>query len=163
MYLVDGNNVMGQRVGWHRDKAAARRRLLNDLVRLARVKGARLAVVFDGAPEANFPDGSSYRGVKVFYARYGSDADTRIIEIAEHERNRRGLIVVTSDAALAARVRACGVRVVRAGEFRRQLDAMPASQDESSEPTVRDHEMAEWLRYFGVAAEGDEEEASDDD
>src|SRR2546426_1468899 len=153
MYLVDGNNVMGQRVGWHRDKPAARRRLLDDLVRLARVKGAHLAVVFDGAPEANFPDGSSYRGVKVFYARHGSDADARIIEIAERERNRKGLIVVTSDAALAARVRACGVRVVRAGEFRRQLEAMPASQDESAEPTVRDHEMAEWLRYFGVEAD----------
>lgn len=158
MYLVDGNNVMGQRVGWHRDKPAARRRLLDDLVRLARVKGARLAVVFDGAPEANFPDGSSYRGVKVFYARHGSDADARIIEIAERERNRKGLIVVTSDGALTSRVRACGVRVVRAGEFRRQLEAIPASQDESAEPTVGDHEMGEWLRYFGVeATEADDE------
>jgi len=163
MYLVDGNNVMGQRVGWHRDKPAARRRLLDDLVRLARVKGARLAVVFDGAPEANFPDGSSYRGVKVFYARHGSDADARIIEIAERERNRKGLIVITSDAALTARVRACGVRVIRAGEFRRQLEAIPAGQDESEAPTVRDQEMGEWLRYFGVAAEEADEETDNDD
>ena len=162
MYLVDGNNVMGQRVGWHRDKPAARRRLLDDLVRLARVKGAHLAVVFDGEPEANFPDGSSYRGVKVFYARHGSDADARIVEIAERERNRKGLIVVTSDGALAARVRACGVRVVRAGTFRHQLDAIPASQGDTQELMVRDHEMADWLRYFGVAAEDDEEEMADD-
>src|ERR1043165_3720401 len=162
MYLVDGNNVMGQRVGWHRDKTAARRRLLDDLVRLARVKGARLAVVFDGAPEANFPDGSSYRGVKVFYARHGSDADARIIEIAERERNRKGLIVATSDGALTARVRACGVRVVRAGTCRRELESNPASKDETQEPVVRDHEVAEWLRYFGVAPEDDEEEMADE-
>ena len=119
-----------------------------------------MAVVFDGAPETNLPDGSSYRGVKIFYARHGSDADTRIVEIAERERNRRGLIVVTSDGALAARVRACGVRVMRSGEFRRQLDAIPAGGAGQAEPQVRDDEMSEWLRYFGVAEDDDE---SDDE
>jgi predicted RNA-binding protein with PIN domain len=158
MYLVDGNNVMGQRVGWHRDKPGARRQLLDDLARLARVKGARLAAVFDGAADPSFPDGSSYRGVKVFYAHHGSDADARIIEIVERERNRCGLIVVTSDAKLAARVRACGVRVIRAGEFRRRLDELSARAKNNVEPMVRDEEMDEWLRYFGVANEdtGDE-------
>jgi predicted RNA-binding protein with PIN domain len=156
MYLVDGNNVMGQRVGWHRDKPGARRRLLDDLARLARASRMRLAVVFDGAPEANLPDGASYRGVKVFYARPHSDADQRIIEIAERERNRRGLVVVTSDAALAARVRAGGVRVIRSGAFRRRLDALPAQLKETAEPAVRAEEMDEWLRYFGVAEDDDE-------
>ena len=32
-YLVDGNNVMAQTVGWHRDRAAARKRLIRDLAR----------------------------------------------------------------------------------------------------------------------------------
>jgi predicted RNA-binding protein with PIN domain len=158
MYLIDGNNVMGQRVGWHRDRAAARRQLLDDLARLAQAKKARLAVVFDGAPEANFPDGSSYRGVKVFYARPGSDADRRIIEIVERERDRRGLLVVTSDRELGARVRACGVRVMRAGQFRRALEEAAGSAQLSAEPTVSDDEVAEWLRYFGVADEAEGEE-----
>ena len=161
LYLVDGNNVMGQRVGWHRDKPAARRQLLEDLARLARAKRARLAVVFDGAPEPNIPDGSSYRGVKVFYARPGSDADRRIMEIVEHERNRQGLVVVTSDRALTARVRANGVRVIRSGAFRRLLEETPEPAAQSDEPAMHDDEMAEWLRYFGVADEtdGDEEQA----
>jgi len=55
----------------------------------------------------SFPDGSSFRGVKVFYARPGSDADTRIVEMAEAERNKKNLIVVTSDRKLADRVRVC--------------------------------------------------------
>lgn len=147
---------MGQRVGWHRDKPVARRRLLDEMARLARVKSMRLAVVFDGAPEANFPDGSSYQGVKVFYSRPGSDADSRIMEIVERERDRKGMIVVTSDRALAARVRAGGVRVVRSGEFRRSLDEVPAATG-PEEPAVPDEEMTQWLRYFGVV-EGEEED-----
>ncbi len=141
---------MGQRVGWHRDKPAARRRLLNDLARLAQAKKMRLAVVFDGEPDTGFPDGSSFSGVKVYYSRLGSDADSRIIEMVERERNRKNLTVVTSDNTLAARVRACGVRVVRSGEFRRRLDEITASHSSTGEPAVKSGEMSDWLRYFGV-------------
>ncbi|MGH9802142.1 MAG: NYN domain-containing protein, partial [Blastocatellia bacterium] len=60
MYLIDGNNVIGQRgkgyENWFSDKPASRRQLLNDLARLARVKKLRLTVVFDGAPDRAFPD-----------------------------------------------------------------------------------------------------------
>ena len=159
MYLIDGNNLIGQRgrgyETWYRDKAAARRRLLEELAHLARVKKLRLAVVFDGAPEAHFPDGSSFRGVRVFYARVGADADERIVELTEAERNRKALTVVTSDNALAARVRVCGVRVLRAGVFRQWLEEAAQARDESDEPTVRAEETGEWLRYFGVEADDD--------
>ena len=163
MYLIDGNNVIGQRgrgyEHWYRDKPAARRRLLEELAQLAGSKKLRLTVVFDGAPEAHFPDGSSFRGVKVFYARPGSDADTRIIELVEGERNRKALTVVTSDAALIARVRVCGVRVMRAGEFRRLLtEASQAQPAAAAGPSVKDEEMAGWMRYFGAAEEDEWEE-----
>ena len=159
MYLIDGNNVIGQRVGWHRDKEGSRRRLMQDLARLARVKKLRLAVVFDGAPDPQFPDESSYRGVKVFFARPGSDADTRIIEMAEAERNKKNLVVVTSDGKLASRVRVCGVRVMRSGEFRRMLDETAAATPDTEGQNVKEDEMGEWMRYFGVDRSEDEEEA----
>jgi predicted RNA-binding protein with PIN domain len=82
-YLVDGNNVMAQRVGWHRDKAGARRRLMTELSRFARGAGVTVEVVFDGAPEEFFPDGSYFMGVRVFYAERGSDADSRIKDLVE--------------------------------------------------------------------------------
>jgi predicted RNA-binding protein with PIN domain len=154
MYLIDGNNVIGQRVGWHRDKPGSRRLLMQDLARLALAKKLRLAVVFDGAPDPQFPDGSSYRGVKIFYSRQGSDADTRIIKMVETERNRKNLVVVTSDGELASRVRANGVRVMRSGEFRRMLDeTVDAAPDE--EPNIKDDEIDKWLRYFGVEESDD--------
>ncbi len=159
MYLIDGNNVIGQRArgyeNWYRDKPAARRRFLEELAELVSRKRLRLAVVFDGAEDAHFPDGSSFRSVKVFYARAGSDADSRIVDLVERERNRKGLVVVTSDNALARRVRVCGVRVIRSGEFRRLLDEAGQVSNRPAEPSIQPEDLPHWLRYFGVA-EGDQ-------
>jgi predicted RNA-binding protein with PIN domain len=153
-YLVDGNNVMGQRVGWHRDKAGARRRLLADLSRLAREAGVSVEVVFDGAPDEHFPDGSSFMGVKVYYAARGSDADARIKQLVEASRERRTLKVVTSDRALADYVRRCGAQVVRSGDFRRRLDSL--TEGGADEPRVKESELGDWMYYFGVSPEDDE-------
>jgi predicted RNA-binding protein with PIN domain len=123
-YLVDGNNVMGQRVGWHRDKAGARRRLLAELTELAREVGEPVDVVFDGLPDDDHPDGSTVGGVRVYYAGRGSDADTRIRRLVEDAPEREGLKVVTSDRRLAEDVRRHGVQVIRSGQLRRRLDAL---------------------------------------
>jgi predicted RNA-binding protein with PIN domain len=160
-YLVDGNNVMAQRVGWHRDKGRARRELMDELARFAEAKGARVAVVFDGAPEKHFGDGSSYRGVRVFYAERGSDADERIKGLVEATRERRTLLVVTSDRALANYVRRCGAQVLRAGEFRRRMEqALSQAEDETEANAIVGLETEEvdgWMRYFGVGPEDEED------
>jgi predicted RNA-binding protein with PIN domain len=160
MYLIDGNNVMGQRVGWHRDKPRARRVLLDELAEFAARKGATVAVVFDGAPDESFPDGATYRGVRVHYAARGSDADTRIKALVEASRERRTLVVVTSDRALADYVRRCGARVTRSGEFRRLLEETARDGGGAGAETGGKREpaadTAHWLRYFGVGPEDDE-------
>ena len=168
MYLIDGNNVIGRRAkgyeDWFQDKPGARRQFLLDLAALAKAKKLRLTVVFDGAPDASFPDGASYRGVKVFYARQGSDADTRIVQLVEAERNKKNLTVVTSDRKLTDRVRVCGVRVMRAGEFQQLMDEAAAAAPKAGTPsagTVKKEEMNEWLRYFG-ADEADENDEDDE-
>jgi predicted RNA-binding protein with PIN domain len=150
-YLVDGNNVMGQRVGWHRDKPGARRRLLRELARFARAAGVTVEAVFDGAPDEFFPDGSYFMGVRVFYAERGRDADARIKHLVEASRERRTLKVVTSDRALADYVRRCGAEVIRSGDFRRRLDALPADKEETdARAGVKESELDEWLYYFGA-------------
>ena len=161
-YLVDGNNVMGQRVGWHRDRVRARRELLAELARFASQRKVRVEVVFDGAPDEHFADNSSYRGVRVYYSARGSDADERIKTLVEQSRERRTLWVVTSDRALADYVRQCGARVMRAGEFRRRMEAADAqsssssaSQTETDAPPIEES-TERWMRYFGVAPEDDD-------
>lgn len=154
---------MAQRVGWHRDKRQARRRLLDELAQFARIKRVRVAVVFDGAPEQHFGDGSSYRGVRLFYSERGSNADERIKQMVERERERSTLLVVTSDRALADYVRRCGARVIRSGDFRKKMTA--AIDDEAADQTLEpkvEGDLHQWMRYFGVAPEDDEEESPDE-
>ena len=147
---------MAQRVGWHRDKPKARRRLMDELARFAQMRSVRVAVVFDGAPEQHFGDGASYKGVRVFYAERGSNADERIKQMVEHSRERRTLLVVTSDRQLADYVRRCGAKVVRSGEFRKKMEevADDASRQDAGDLPI-EGELGEWMRYFGVAPEDD--------
>ncbi|HEV2762792.1 MAG TPA: NYN domain-containing protein, partial [Pyrinomonadaceae bacterium] len=144
----------------------ARRGLLEELARFAREAGVKASAVFDGAPDEHFPDGSSFMGVRVFYAERGSDADARIRRMVDESRERRTLVVVTSDRALADYVRRSGARVMRSGEFRRRMEESKARGQETKEerPPARaragdgapDADLDGWMRYFGASEEDEE-------
>jgi predicted RNA-binding protein with PIN domain len=157
-YLVDGNNVMAQRVGWHRDKPGARRALLDELSGFVQARKVKVSVVFDGAPEQHFADGAAYRGIRVFYAERGSDADERIKRMVDAARERRTLFVITSDRALAAYVRRCGAQVIPSGEFRQRMQEALATETakEDDRASVFGEDVNKWMRYFGVGEEDDE-------
>ena len=156
-YIVDGNNVMGQTPGWHRDKPASRRLLLKKLSIFCFITKARVTVVFDGAPDQSAPEGSTIHGVKVFYAKPGSDADTRIEELVEKSSDPRGITVVTSDRRLAFHVRSSGATVIRSGEFRSQLEHLRESMPEKEDgEDVEIGDVNSWLRYFGALPEDDD-------
>jgi predicted RNA-binding protein with PIN domain len=121
VYLVDGNNVMGQRVGWHRDRRGARRRLLKELSDLQSREGFTITVVFDGPAPEDISDGHLLDGVRVFFAGPRSSADDRIVDLAREASHRESLLGVTSDRALAAHLHDLGVRTLRSGAFREML------------------------------------------
>ena len=156
-YIIDGNNVMGQTPGWHRDKPKACRNLLEQVAAFARVVRARITVVFDGAPSALIPDGSAFRGVKVLYADRGSDADSKIVRIVESSSDPRGLTVVTSDRHLAFIAHSRGAAVLRSGEFRRKMsEAASLAPVPKLEQDPAGQNTEEWLRYFGFLPDDDE-------
>jgi predicted RNA-binding protein with PIN domain len=127
-WLVDGMNVIGSRPdGWWRDRAAAMRRLAEQLGELAAATGDELSVVFDGRPP---PDPPTAPGVEVEFAPGGrNSADDRIVERAGADPDPSSLRVVTSDRELAERVRAAGAEVVGARSFRRRLDELDRGRE----------------------------------
>jgi predicted RNA-binding protein with PIN domain len=142
-YLIDGNNLM------HRGQT--RIDLLKELAQFANLKKVQMTVVFDGAPETNFPDNSSFQRVKVYYSVRGSNADARIKSFVESSKERRTLFVITSDRALADYVRRCGAKTINCREFRqRMMNLPPQKKEKIANENVKQEEMAEWLRYFGV-------------
>ena len=143
MYLVDGNNLM-----W---RGQTRRELLEELALFVRLKKVKMAVVFDGAPEANFPDNSSFQMVKIHYHPRGSNADERIKQIVEASRERQTLFVITSDRALSDFVRRTGAKVMNCPEFRQRMANLPPQKTAAKdEPSVKPDELNDWMRYFGV-------------
>jgi len=126
-WIVDGNNVIGSRPdGWWRDRPAAARRLVHSLQAWAARAGTPVAVVLDGRPLPDLPEGA-HGGILVAYAtRAGRDAaDDRIVAEVERDADPGSLTVVTSDRALAERVRALGARVQGASTITRELESGP--------------------------------------
>ena len=123
--IVDGSNVIGCRPdGWWRDRAAAARRLVEHLAAWSARTGEPVVVVFDGPPLEPAP---AAPGVEVrFAARRGPDAaDDVIAELVARAPVPHAVRVVTSDAALAARVRAHGAAVIGVRGFRDAVDPAP--------------------------------------
>ncbi len=117
--IVDGNNVIGSRPdGWWRDRAGATRRLVALLGAWAAAEDRDVLVVFDGRPPGGLaaPDRVEVR----FAERSGPDAADDVIA-ALVAGAPAGAEVVTSDAGLAARVRAHGATVRGARAFRDAL------------------------------------------
>jgi predicted RNA-binding protein with PIN domain len=129
-WVVDGLNVIGSRPdGWWRDRRGAMRRLARELDGFARQTGEAVTVVFDGAPHDVPADRVEVR----FAGRRGPNAaDADIAALAEADADPASLRVVTSDRALAGRVRSAGADVLGAGAFRRRLDAI--AQESGSGP-----------------------------
>jgi predicted RNA-binding protein with PIN domain len=126
-YLIDGNNVMGQRVGWHGARAGARRRLVGEVERLCGLRAVSAVVVFDGSPvmgESSSPTDNLEGlgpGTHVVFAGPDTDADSRIVALAATAPSPAEVLAVTSDRNLRERLAEHAVRVVRSGEFRRLL------------------------------------------
>jgi hypothetical protein len=115
-WLVDGMNVIGSRAdGWWRDRTGAMRRLLAGLQAL----DEEVWLVLDGRPR----DLGDERGVTVVWAPEPGPgaADEVIAGLVAQDADPGRWHVVTSDGALAARVRAAGARVTGAGAFRDRL------------------------------------------
>ena len=122
-WLVDGMNLIASRPdGWWRDRPAAMDALVERLDAFAAATGDRVAIVFDAGPVA------AARAVEVAIAiRRGRDAaDDEIARRVAADADPASLVVVTSDRALAARVRAAGAEVLGASAFRRRLGDAPA-------------------------------------
>jgi len=109
--VVDGNNVMGSRPdGWWKDRAGAAKRLVEQIGEWATDD---VLVYFDGAEPPGMPAPGR---VEVRYAtrRGRNAADDDIAGFVAEHPEPGSLLVVTSDAELARRVREHGAGVAGA-------------------------------------------------
>ena len=122
--FVDGNNLMGSRPdGWWRDRAAAERRLVEQLASVAQDLGGRWTVVFDGVPPRDELTPPAH-ALSVEYAeRRGPDAaDDHIVGLLASLPNGADALVYTSDRRLRERASALAARVKGVSALLREID-----------------------------------------
>jgi predicted RNA-binding protein with PIN domain len=125
-------NVIGSRPDrWWNDPDRAVRRLIDELVGYAEATGDDVVVVFDRRP-ANVTPGAHGPIEVMFASRQGRNAaDHEIVDLVAEDDAPGTITVVTSDRALADRVEQRGAQVASAGSFRRRLDDIPDTDEET--------------------------------
>lgn len=154
-YLVDGHNLIGKLPDLSLQDMDDEPKLIQRLHVFAQRIGTPIAVVFD--PGSNYvpPQRQSYSDVKASYAKRDKTADQLIITRVRNARNPREITVVTSDRALAGRVRVLGAGVISSDEFVRIMqpaDSSPDVAELEAEERANVHldpkEVDEWLDLF---------------
>jgi predicted RNA-binding protein with PIN domain len=147
-YLIDGNNLLGLRPELISKDPGARARLVHRLAGFARDKRTRVTVVFDGEPDETLGREEMELGdLRVLFAGRTADADSRILRILREADDPAGYVVVTSDRALAERVKRFRSRQITSLSFRRSLDET-VPRDPAGDAPLSPAQVAEWEAWF---------------
>jgi uncharacterized protein YaiI (UPF0178 family) len=120
-WIVDAMNVIGSRPdGWWKDRRQAMAHLVNRLDRWASADDRRVTVVFEKPMSP--PIVSSVIEIAHAPRAAPNSADDEIVRLVETDDDPHDLTVVTSDGALAERVRRAGASVCPAAGFRDLID-----------------------------------------
>lgn len=151
-YVVDGNNLLGS-WGGPRGRGDAREEVVRRVAAMCRARGARVVLVFDGAPlRADFP-AQELGGVRLRFPKPGEDADSVIRALVDGAARPAEITVVTSDKALYSYCRTRGAGVLRAHEWNR-LERRPVAAPTRGrvvargEKPEREADVAGWLERF---------------
>lgn len=151
--LIDGHNLIGHTPDLSLSDPNDEAKLIARLKTYSARTGREITVVFDPGPDsvsAGF-DYSRFREgrLEVIYAQAWQKADDVIREIVGEVKDRRGLIVVTSDGALANFTRQCGVRVRSSAAFEREMrQTLLAASEEDEKPAAGASEVSFWAEVF---------------
>ncbi|MGY4650850.1 NYN domain-containing protein [Mycobacterium sp. URHB0021] len=120
-WIVDAMNVIGTRPdGWWKDRHGAMVRLVDLLERWASTHGRRVTVVFERPTSP--PIESAVVDIAHAPRPAANSADDEIVRLVEADDRPREVTVVTSDIALADRVRNAGASVYSAAAFRNLIE-----------------------------------------
>lgn len=146
--IIDGYNLMGAARGVHLDPSTdlelARETLLKHIRNLRLQKPVRITVVFDSTGAKTTWE--SWAGMRVVFAGGGGRADEAIIRMVRE--NSQGVVVATSDRALAEACRRMGAAVMSSqelwGRMHRALGYIKAGLEPPDEDCWEEESRGGW-------------------
>jgi predicted RNA-binding protein with PIN domain len=145
-YLIDGHNLIGQTPGLSLSDPDDERKLV-ELLRMFLVRtGKKGTVIFDQGQPGGATNWSNIV-LEVVFARAPRSADDMIAQRLARDQNRRGLVVVSSDQAVARAARAAHARVQTSTEFAREMVRHPPAS-QKKEGGLSEDEVLAWEEEF---------------
>jgi predicted RNA-binding protein with PIN domain len=130
-FLIDGNNLMGKitviKKIQSKDKQLARERLVMLIEKYFNNRKEKVFLHLDGFP--NTPLNLS-KG-KIIYSEK-SKADKKIKEQIEITKNRKNLIVISSDHEIQNFARVCSCEVLSSEEFAKEMTSKKGTNEEEN-------------------------------
>lgn len=149
--IIDGNNLIGRKITTVSDGHMIKKDLTLKIVKYVAMTGRKVKIVFDGIEDTNYPDGIIFKGVQIFYAKAGGNADERIKNMVKNVSYARDITVVSSDRDLRTYVSGRGAKVMTSEAFRSELAKLKFSEEkETKESNPKIDNVSEWLEFFGI-------------
>lgn len=151
--LIDGHNLIGKMSDLKLSDPDDEDKLIARLKKYTAKTKKRVTVVFDPPRQSEWFAWSDDRyeqpNLEIIFATMGRKADDVIRERIPRVKDKQGLIVVTSDAAVANFARQCGVKNVRSSEsFAEELRQELKPPAPSGKPGITQADLDEWLKIF---------------
>ncbi len=149
--LIDGHNLIGQMRDLALSDPDDEVKLIERLRRYANRVNKRITVVFDpgrNSIRSQWREASVSGLIRVIFAHPGEKADDVIRARVSEEKDKQGLQLVTSDAAVANFARACGIRnVASSGDFIRTME-LALRPTAGPEKPLPNREYENWSDVF---------------
>jgi len=147
-YIIDGNNLIGKiaslQILQGKNKQASREKLAYLIERFFIDKKFNVSLHFDGYQNSPI----KISKVKIIYSNSRS-ADDEIKDEIERTKNRRNIIVVTSDNNLREFARVCYCESILSEEFRKELRKEKTVNEE--EKLIEEiNDVEEFKKLFNV-------------
>jgi predicted RNA-binding protein with PIN domain len=145
-FLIDGHNLIGQMSGLRLDDPDDEQKLI-ELLRAYLARTRKTGTVFF---DRGLPGGAgkwSTRALEVRFVPLPKTADEAIADRLRKAHNPRGLVVVTSDAAVAEKAKHAGALVRDAASFARDLLRAPRAPGQK-QTGLSAAEVDEWEALF---------------
>ena len=147
-YIIDGNNLIGKinslSAVQKKDKQASREKLTHLIDRFFATKKVAVTLNFDGFANEKIKSIKT----KIVYSENLS-ADDKIKKQIESGKNKRSLVVVTSDNNIKEFAKVCGCEVISSEGFGKEITKSKSADDEESR--IKEiNDVDEFKKMFGV-------------
>ena len=147
-YLIDGNNLMGKirsiKKIQHENKQKAREKLVFLIEDYFNLRKEKVYLHFDGFENTTL---RLSKGKIIYSEKYA--ADKNIKEQIEAAKNRKNLVIVSSDHEIQNFARVCSCKILSSEEFAKDLNRKNESDNE--EMRIKSiNDIEEFKRLFNV-------------